>query len=98
MGNLESLERMQFVPGWTYFHLKNGFRLDIMISMKGLEGFSFEECYNMASVATIYDIEVRFLHINHLIDNKKSVNRPKDQLDVIKLEKIRQILEETNKK
>jgi hypothetical protein len=35
-----------------------------------------------------------FLHINHLIANKKIVNRPKDQVDVIELEKIRKIREE----
>ena len=24
MGDFEPLERMQFIPGWTYFHLNNG--------------------------------------------------------------------------
>jgi hypothetical protein len=37
---------------------------------------------------------IPFLHINHLIENKKVVNRPKDQIDVIELEKIRKIREE----
>src|SRR5262245_29443239 len=32
----EMIERMQIVPGWTYFNLNNGFRLDLMVSMKGL--------------------------------------------------------------
>ena len=31
---------------------------------------------------------------NHLIANKRIVNRPKDQIDVIELEKIRKIREE----
>jgi hypothetical protein len=48
----------------------------------------------MSNKAEIDDIIVPFLHINHLIANKKAVNRPKDQLDVIYLEKIRQIREE----
>ena len=39
-----------------------------------------------------------FLQINHLIQNKKAVNRPKDQLDVIYLEKIKKILEEEEQK
>jgi hypothetical protein len=48
----------------------------------------------MASLADLEGVEVPFLHINHLIENKKIVNRPKDQVDVIELEKIREIRDE----
>ena len=48
----------------------------------------------MASVADLEGTKVPFLHINHLIANKKIVDRPKDQVDVIELEKIRKIREE----
>jgi len=68
--------------------------LDIMTSMKGLENISFSECLSLASIADLEGVGVPFLHINHLIDNKKIVNRPKDQVDVIELEKIRKIREE----
>lgn len=91
MGDFEPLERMQFVPGWTYFHLNNGLRLDIMVSMKGLEDANFEECYKLAYKATIHGVDVPFLHINHLLANKKAVNRPKDQLDVTELERIKKM-------
>ena len=87
-----SFENIQFVPGWTNFHIGSGIQLDIMTSMKGLEDLSFDECLQMATVAEIMGVKVPFLHINHLITNKKIVNRPKDQTDVIELEKIRQIL------
>ncbi|HRP55718.1 MAG TPA: hypothetical protein PLH26_06700 [Agriterribacter sp.] len=30
----------------------------------------------------IEDVQIRFLHINHLILDKKAVNRAKDQIDV----------------
>src|SRR5271169_4764329 len=53
MGDYYMLETMQFVPGWTDFNLMNGLRLDIMVNMKGLEGYSFDECLSMASVAEI---------------------------------------------
>ena len=43
---------------------------------------------------TLEGTNVPFLHINHLIQNKKTINRPKDQVDVIELEKIRKIREE----
>lgn len=38
------IETMQIVPGWTNLNLSNGMRLDLMIDMKGLEGYSFDEC------------------------------------------------------
>jgi predicted nucleotidyltransferase len=94
MGDYYMLETMQFVPGWTDFHLMNGLRLDIMVNMKGLEGYSFDECLSMASVADIDGVKVPFLHINQLIANKKAVNRPKDQVDVIELERIQKIQNE----
>lgn len=95
--DLYMMERMQIVPGWTLFNLNNGVRLDLMTDMKGLEGYTFEECYQQASIAEIDGIRTPFLHINHLIANKKAVNRPKDQLDVIYLEKIKNLGSEEKK-
>jgi hypothetical protein len=94
MGDFEPLERIEFIPGWTYFHLNNGIRLDVMTSVKGLEEYSFDQCLNFASIATIYDVKIPFLHINHLLAAKKAANRSKDQSDIIELEKIRQIIEQ----
>jgi hypothetical protein len=95
-GDFVSLETMQFVPGWTNFYIGGGIELDIMTNMKGLEHVPFSESLEMASIADLEGIEVPFLHINHLITNKKIVNRPKDQIDVIELEKIRKIREEND--
>jgi len=89
-----SWEDLQFVPGWTNFYIGNGLELDILITMKGLEGLSFDECLNLARVAEIENVKVPFLHINHLIANKRAVNRSKDQIDVMELEKIIQLRKE----
>ena len=86
--DLSGIANMQFIPGWVNLRLNNGFVLDILISMKGLEGFGFDTCLRQANIADIEDVGIPFLHINHLIANKKAVNRPKDQLDVIYLEQI----------
>ena len=94
MGDYYMLERMQFVPGWTDFNLNNGLKLDVMVEMKGLEGYSFDECYEIATIAEIENVRIPFLHINQLIANKKAVNRPKDQIDVIELEKIKALRKE----
>lgn len=95
MGDYFMMERLQFTPGWTDFRLNNGLRIDVMTDMKGLEDFSFDECLNQAAIADIEGVYVPFLHINQLIANKKAVNRPKDQLDVIYLERIKKLQDET---
>lgn len=95
LGDFEPIESMQFVPGWTSFYLNNGFEIDLMtLPLKGLENISFSECYQSASIAEIYDLKIPFLHINHLIANKRATNRPKDQIDVLELERIKKIIEE----
>jgi hypothetical protein len=91
MGDYPMIESMEFVPGWTEFHLNNGLQLDILTDMKGLEGYTFDECLQMASIADIENVNIPFLHINQLIENKKVVNRPKDQIDVLALEQIRML-------
>ena len=97
MGDFPMLEYMQFIPGWTDFHLNNNMRLDILIDMKGLEGYTFDECLQMASIADIENVSIPFLHINQLIENKKTVNRPKDQIDVLALEEIRKLRDNSHK-
>jgi hypothetical protein len=96
MGDFPMIERMQFLPGWTEFHLNNSLTLDIMTEMKGLETFTFEECFKLAAVAHVEGIKIPFLHLNQLIDNKKAVDRPKDQTDVVALEKIKRLRDEGN--
>lgn len=91
VGDFPPIENMTFVPGWTDFNLTNGMRLDMMTSVKGHEEYGFERSLQMASIASIYDVEVPFLHINQLIEAKKASNSPKDQIDVIELENIKKI-------
>ena len=93
MGDFKTLPDMQFIPGWTYFHLDNGLRLDIMTSVKGLNNSNFDSLLESASIATIYGVDIPFLHLNALILTKKAANRPKDQLDLIELERIKKIIE-----
>jgi hypothetical protein len=94
MGDYYMLKTMQIIPGWTDFRLNSGLRVDIMLRMKGLEGYSFDESLELADIAEIEGIKVPFLQINQLIANKKAVNQPKDQIDVIFLEKIKRIQDE----
>jgi hypothetical protein len=87
-------EKNRLDSGWTNF--VGGIFLDIIIEMKGLENYTFEDCFQMASEAEIEQIPIPFLHLNHLIQNKKITNIPKDKIDVIELEHIQKIRESLN--
>lgn len=80
-----NLEEFQFVPGSTDFYIGPGLKLDVLIKMDGLEGYSFDECLEIASIAEIEGVIILFLQINQLIANKKAVDRSKDRVDVIAL-------------
>jgi hypothetical protein len=92
-GDFKELESIQFVPGFSNFYIGSGIELDFMTEMKGLEKNAFSESLDMASVADFEGVKVPFLHINQLFENKKKVNRPKDQIDILELEKIRKLRE-----
>lgn len=96
LGDFELLETIEFIPDWTDFYLGNNLRMDIMTSVKGLEEYGFDKSLEYASIATIYDLEIPFLHINQLIEAKKASNRPKDQIDIIELEKIKTLRDTEN--
>ncbi|MEO7212683.1 hypothetical protein [Mucilaginibacter sp.] len=97
-GDFPSLETMEFIPGWTSFYIGQIIELDVMTKMKGLDDYTFEQCLEIASIADLDGIHVPFLHIDQLIANKRAVNRPKDQVDVLELEKIKTLRNEANKK
>ena len=61
------------------------FRIDILTSISGV---SFEEAFGNSNLYKEKDFEVRCIHINELIRNKKSSGRTKDLADAEMLEKI----------
>ena len=88
LGDFESINTMQFIPGWTDFTLNINFRLDIMTSVKGLENQSFAVLLEKANIIDIDGIPVFFIDYDNLIIAKKAANRLKDQLDIEELEKL----------
>ena len=82
---------MQFIPGWTSFFAA-GIEIDFMTQILGLENITFDECYNNSPIFEFNkELEVRFLHLNHLISAKKATNRSKDQLDLEYLIRIQNL-------
>ncbi|WP_125719361.1 nucleotidyltransferase [Flavobacterium ustbae] len=88
LGDFETIETMQFIPGWTDFTLSYGLRLDIMTAVKGLEDKSFSSLLDDATIVMIDGTPVYFIDYENLIIAKKASNRPKDILDIEELEKV----------
>jgi len=98
MGDYYMLRTMQIVPGCTDFLLNNSLLVGLLIGMKGLEGYTFTECLNMASIAEIEGFKVSFLHINHLKPTRKLSTDPKASLMLSNLEKIKKLQEDELRK
>ena len=88
LGDFETIETMQFIPGWTDFSLSYGLRLDIMTTVKGLEDKTFSSLLDDATIVMIDETPVYFIDYDNLIIAKKAANRPKDILDIEELDKI----------
>ncbi|KAF2508445.1 hypothetical protein EYY60_15045 [Flavobacterium zhairuonense] len=88
LGDFETIETMQFIPGWSDFTLNYGLRLDIMTVVKGLEDKSFTSLLEEATIVMIDETPVYFIDYDNLIIAKKAANRPKDILDIEELEKL----------
>ena len=86
-GDYPEIETMPFLPEWTTFYISGGIVLDIMTEMKGLESYTFDQCFERAKKADLNGVIVPFLHINELMVNKKAISLPKDLIDLIELEK-----------
>jgi hypothetical protein len=90
IGKFENIQSMQFILGWTSINIGNNIELEIMTELKGVDE-SFEKCFEKASIAKIFNLEIPFLHINQLIQNKEAVNRPKDQIDLFEPKKLKEL-------
>lgn len=88
LGDFETIETMQFIPGWTDFTLSYGLRLDIMTAVKGLEDKSFSSLLEDATIVMIGKTPVYFIDYESLIIAKKASNRAKDILDIEELGKL----------
>ena len=61
------------------------FRIDVLTSISGVE---FGEVYSSSKIYNDDGVDIRCIHINELIRNKKASGRLKDLADAEKLEKI----------
>ena len=57
--------------------------------LKQLKGVTFEEAYPLCKTFIQNDVEVKYLHINHLIQAKEAAARAKDKNDIEQLRKTK---------
>jgi hypothetical protein len=88
--DLPQIHSLDFAPRSTTFLLDNGIEFDVMTYLKGFEKEKFDFCFEYASICKILELDIPFLNINHLLEAKKATFRPKDQIDILELEKIKQ--------
>lgn len=87
-GTYPMLLDVPIIAGYCEVLMDQGVYADLMTDLPGLKSDEFDTHFEMATVDEINGVMIRFLHYNHLIENKKATNRPKDQLDVLELERI----------
>jgi hypothetical protein len=88
-GRFDMLMDVPIVAGYCEILMDNGMYADLMTEIKGLDPLDFDSHYELATLDFVYDIPVRFLHYNQLIESKRATGRNKDLLDIEELEKIR---------
>lgn len=87
--DIPQIKTLDYVPRSIGFVLDSGLELNGMTYLEGLEKAKFDECLKNANIAQVFDLEVPFLDINRLIESKKGTFRPKDQIDILELERIK---------
>ena len=87
-GRFDSLLTTQIVAGYCEIMMDGGMYADFMTKIPGLEPEDFDKHFAMATIQKINDTTIRYIHYDHLIQNKKATGRPKDLLDVQELERI----------
>ena len=87
-GRFDELLTTQIVAGYCELMMDSGMYADLMTEIPGLAKQEFDIQYEMAFKEEINGVTVRFIHYNHLVQNKIATGRPKDLLDVQELEKI----------
>jgi len=89
-GQFDVLMTIPIIAGYCEILMDDGMYVDLMTEIPGLDKDKFEEYYSMATKDVIGGYNIRFLHYNHLLQNKAAIGRTKDKLDIEELKRINQ--------
>lgn len=65
---------------------KPPYAIEILTSLKGIS--SFEEAFSLATIEMVDDVDVRVIHLKHLIQAKEAAGRYKDKNDLENLPSV----------
>ncbi|MBI5914301.1 MAG: hypothetical protein HY842_02925 [Bacteroidetes bacterium] len=84
----ELLADMEWAPGWSGFHLPNGFKVEIMGHLSLFSANDFPACFSKAEKIQVESLEIPVIHLADLLKEKQATGRPKDLEDIEQLRKI----------
>lgn len=86
---INQTRELKLVAGFTQFHIgTSGFVLDLMTSLKAFTSFDFDQCYDRAKAGEFNGVHFKVIHASDLLKEKETINRPKDQGDIIHLKEM----------
>lgn len=86
--NLQYGKLKLYDAGYCEIMMDDGVYADLMTYISGLEKDKFDLYYEMATVDKFDNYTIRFLHYNHLLQNKEAIGRAKEKLDIVELRRI----------
>jgi hypothetical protein len=86
-GEFDELLTTQIVAGYCEILMDCGMYADLMTEIPGLSKEEFDKQYELAVKDEVNSVPIRFIHYNHLIQNKKATGLPNDSFNVQELEK-----------
>jgi predicted nucleotidyltransferase len=87
-GRMEELMRVPILAGYCEIMMDDGFYVDLMTSIPGLEAADYDSQFERRKINVVKGVEIPYIHFKDLVANKKATGRPKDLEDCIQLEKI----------
>ncbi len=87
-GILSQLQEMDFSKHLVFSDGEEPFKIDFMTYISGV---TFEEAYSEKIMTEIDELNIPFIHLNHLVLSKINTGRKKDIIDIEQLQKIKNI-------
>ena len=85
---LDQLNKLDFTRPVFFIDGEEPFKIDFMTHISGVQ---FDDAWKQKKIASLDDIDIPFIHLNHLILSKITTGRPQDKIDIEKLQKIQEL-------
>lgn len=85
---LEELIALDFSKHLVFCDGEEPFKIDFITYVSGV---NFEEAWDKRVISKIDEIEIPFIHYNHLVLSKITTNRERDKVDVEQLQRIQSL-------